>query len=385
MKKIKMLIAAVLSFSTALIGVGYAQLTSTIGIEASIVGTMQDGVFISDVTTEQTDGVTVNTYFSTVLNSEVTLKGASDKKTLKIEFYNNSTGNFSFKQVEHAGETITDAYTNMNIVYSCTTLADGKELAQGTRIAAGQSMTVEMTFAFKDGYTPTSDKETLKSILKFSWVDEDEMANNTISNNFADILNDTETKNDEGKTKYEQLTSAMDSNYNAAKGEWTASYIGNVAGSSDKDSELLNALLKDLSLDINGNTVSVTCIIKRENVDGNDETGDFYEIETGTGTKKTFKGCEMTLYLTTEDLSKKSYGASVPVYAMVFTKKSESDDWEQIGEKLYEGTAQVVGYVGGTSSGSFDTGTWRSSKEYNGISSGATIQTLIKANNNSTT
>lgn len=380
MKKIKMLIAAVLSFSTALIGVGYAQLTSTIGIEASIVGTMQDGVFISDVTTEQIDGVTVNTYFSTVLNSEVTLNGAGDKKTLKIEFYNNSTGNFSFEKVEHAGEAITDAYSNMNIEYSCT-LADGKELARGTRIAAGQSMTVEMTFAFKDGYTPTSDKETLKSILKFSWVDEDELVNETVSKKFEDILNDTEE--DESKNKYNQLTQAMTEKYDGSR-EWTATYIGNVAGSDDKDSQLLKDLFGELSLDINGNNVNVTCIIKHEDVDGNTDTGDSYEITVGTGTK-TYKGCEMTLYLTTEDLSKKSFGDSVPVYAMVFTKKSASDKWEQIGEELYEGTAQVVGYVGGTSSGSFDTGTWRSSKEYNGISSGATIQTLIKVNNNSTT
>ena len=82
MKILKILIGIVLSFSTAFIGMGYAQLSSTISLEATITGTMQKGVFISDVAEAQ--GVSVNTYFSTVLNSEVVLTTSNDTKTLTI-------------------------------------------------------------------------------------------------------------------------------------------------------------------------------------------------------------------------------------------------------------------------------------------------------------
>lgn len=71
MNLFKCLIYILLSLAILTLGVGYAQLSSTISLEATITGSMQKGVFISDVSEPQ--GVTVNTYFSTVLNSEVVL------------------------------------------------------------------------------------------------------------------------------------------------------------------------------------------------------------------------------------------------------------------------------------------------------------------------
>ena len=85
MKILKILIGIVLSFSTAFIAIGYAQLSSVIKLEATITGSMQKGVFISDVTEPQ--GVDINTYFSTVLNSEVVLANSNDAKTLTIHYY----------------------------------------------------------------------------------------------------------------------------------------------------------------------------------------------------------------------------------------------------------------------------------------------------------
>ena len=42
MKILKILIGIALSFSTAFIGIGYAQLSSTISLEATITGSMQN-------------------------------------------------------------------------------------------------------------------------------------------------------------------------------------------------------------------------------------------------------------------------------------------------------------------------------------------------------
>lgn len=358
MKILKLLIAVVLSFSTAFIGIGYAQLNSAINLETTVTGTMPTGIFISDVS--ETQGITINTYYSTILNSEVILDSTDDEKTLTITLYNNSAGNYVFDDVEYDAD-IFDGYTNNHIEFTHT-------LKKSQKIEAKTELKFTITFAFINGYT-TTQTESLRSILNFRWIDEDKEVNIAVSENFKEILNDS--------TKHNELTSAMDNNYDG-KQAWTATYIGNVAGSSDDDSELLQKLFGGLSLDISGNNVQVTCIIKRENIDGNDNTGDTYSIDNGTNTTY-YRGCEMTLYLTTINFDDVSYNDYITVYAMVFTKYSDSSEWTQIGEKIYEGTAQVVGYVGGATTGSFDTGTWRSSKQYHEIESGAKISKLITA------
>ena len=206
-------------------------------------------------------------------------------------------------------------------------------------------------------------------IAEFDFSDitqeETEEVNKALSNKFLEILNNT--------TDYSTLCGAMDDNYDGSRA-WTASYIGNVAGSSSEDTTILAELFDgELSLEVNGTKVDVTCIVKRENIDGNNSTGDTYRVS-----RTNYRGCEFTLYLTTANFDYISFNDYPPVYAMVFTKYSGSSEWVQVGEEMYAGTAQVVGYVGGTTSGSFDTGTWRSSQIYHDIAAGASISTLIK-------
>lgn len=226
------------------------------------------------------------------------------------------------------------------------------------------------TWYFAEDPTETVTKNLNFALEEFSFSDisqdETEEVNKLLAQKFLEILNSS--------TDYAKLTQAMSANYNANKGAWTASYIGNVAGSSNDDTTLLLDLFDgELSLEVNETVVEVTCIIKRENIDGNTSTGDSYRVGNAT-----YRGCEMTLYLTTANFDYLSYNDYPPVYAMVFTKPSRNEDWIQIGEEMYAGTAQVVGYVGGTTTGSFDTGTWRSSATYHGVPSGATISTLIQ-------
>lgn len=220
-----------------------------------------------------------------------------------------------------------------------------------------------------DLITPV-DSEIPVTVTDFKFSDitdeETEEVTKSLAQKFLEILNSS--------TDYAMLTGAMDDNYDGSRA-WTASYIGNVAGSSSDDTTLLLDLFDgELSLEVNGTHVDVTCIIKRENIDGNTSTGASYRVG-----RTTYRGCEMTLYLTTANFDRVSYNDYPPVYAMVFTKPSTNSDWVQIGEEMYTGTAQVVGYVGGTTTGSFDTGTWRSSQQYHGVSTGATISRLIQA------
>lgn len=226
------------------------------------------------------------------------------------------------------------------------------------------------TWHYTADYLNSAESDFPVSITEFSFSDisqeESEEVTKSLAQKFLEILNSS--------SDYATLTDAMDDNYDGSRA-WTASYIGNVAGSSSEDTTLLLDLFDgELSLEVNGTHVDVTCIVKRENIDGSTATGDSYRVGWTT-----YRGCEMTLYLTTANFERVSYNDYPPVYAMVFTKPSTNSAWVQIGEEMYEGTAQVVGYVGGTTTGSFDTGTWRSSKEYHGVSAGAAISTLIQA------
>lgn len=365
MKLLKLLIGIVLSLSTAFICVGYAQINSEIGVEASMTGATQAGVFISRV--GDATGVTVNTYWSTILNSEVTLDSAGDEKTLEITFYNNTAVNYYFKGVTY-DTSIAGAYTNQNIKVEC-----GMEASQ--KLEAKKECTASITFSFAEGYTPTG-SETLRSILDFQWVFTGGEVNEIVAENFETVLND--------ESSYEKLTRAMDENYNGTQ-LWTASYAGNVPGAASSSSELFEALFGDLNIMLSDEFVTATCIIKRENIDGDSNTGDSYSVKDESGNVVgSYSGCEMTIYLTTADLSKDEEGNykyvwpdKISVYAMIFTSYDSGKTWKQIGENMYEGTATVVGYKGGTSGGSFDTGSWASSKAYHGIAAGAGIGKLM--------
>lgn len=362
MKTLKLLIVAVLSLSTALIGVGYAQLSSAIDLKATVIGAVQTGVYISDV---KADGdITVNSYYATVLNSKVTLTDASDTETVMLTFYNNSDDNYYFKALEH-DETIAGAYTNNNIK-----AVPDESLKEYTKLEPKKDLSVNVTFRFADGYTPAT-AETLESILNFKWVSTDEEVNNVVSEKLSDVLNN-KTDNEQ-KDTFSQLTDAMDKNFDNSR-EWTASYVGNVSGSTDASTELFKALFGDLEIKLGEDLEQATCIIKREDIDGNETTGVSYTVNS-----KQYDGCEMTMYLTTDDLKKEGSGYWATVYAVVFTKYNEEDGWVQIGEDMYAGKAQIVGYTGGYTGGSFDTGSWRSTETYHGIAAGAELKTLIQA------
>lgn len=202
MKILKILIGIVLSFSTAFIGIGYAQLSSTISLEATITGSMQKGVFISDVSEAQ--GVDINTYFSTVLNSEVVLTNSNDTKTLTITLYNNSPDNYAFDSIGYDA-AIAGGYTNSNITFTHT-------LQKYQRIDANKSLEFTITFAFKNGYTPTT-AESLQSIIDFHfhlWGEEDNTDYETFLSSFLVDLNKGYGLNDKNNNqKGEEVEAAI--------------------------------------------------------------------------------------------------------------------------------------------------------------------------------
>jgi hypothetical protein len=206
------------------------------------------------------------------------------------------------------------------------------------------------------------------------------------------------------------LQTHIDDKYDGT--DWKANFIGNVAGSSLEDTTNLVYLFDGyLNLIIDGVETPVTLIIKMEDLDGNENTGCMYSSSYvnayGNTVTTSGKGCEMSLYITTADITNNSKRAD-PVYAVVFTcdttytrdssgniLSAQYGEWIQLGDRnnnngMYVGTAEVVGYEGNETidgvtinSGSFNTGDWRLSRTHQisdnvAVGSGANIQRIIQ-------
>ena len=139
-------------------------------------------------------------------------------------------------------------------------------------------------------------------------------------------------------------------------------YIGNVDGSNSGDSNTIGNLFGSefmtMDLDGDGKKEPITMMIKRLDLDNNVYTGDEYTY-TNLGRNYTVHGAEMTLYITSQDLSSVRNGAEIVVYAATFTKLPDATEWTDL-VGLTKGTATANNYTGYGNSNSFNTDTWES-------------------------
>lgn len=355
---------------------GYAALSANLTIEGTATWSPPEGIYIYEVDEPTGSGsTTITGYVSTVLNSSISLGSKYAEISIPVRVYNNGSATYYFNSVTY-DETIAECYTNTNIRYTYEVTATETPITEKDVYPIDQGKTMEITVTFylynKTISNPNLD---LTSVLNFNFGISsdyvDSIATSGALAKFSELLNTS--------ADYNKMTTEMMKNYNSSKGDWTVSYIGNVAGAANStsaaadDTQIVEDLFDgQLTLTIDGEEIPITVIIKRENIDGNTATGDSYTING-----RTYAGCEMTLYMTTVDLNEMTYpNRASTIYAAVFTK--EDGAWYQMSE-LYSGSAQVVGYVGGESSGSFDTGTWISTEAYYGVRAGSGIGTIVKA------
>lgn len=354
----KAVICIVLSFMICFTAIGYAQLTETLDIKGTAHYTMPEGLFIIAVEREgspsRLDSETAEHYEYTT-----TVEATLDKS--RSTSY---TGSVTYKITVYNNTDKTYAYRGL---YYSTSVANGNAII-GDKLS-NNNMTIETEF--RDGIIVEPDDELVfyatytlgrrvdankkyQTIVNYQFginVNSLEEAREAVMDKFLNILNAPHT--------YELLYNRIDDKFSGA--EWTSNYIGNVTASTSEDSRTVNELFAGyLQMMVNGVDSPITVLIKHENVDNDRQTGDDYTAVSGNQSFRGY-GCEFTLYMTTSKLP--NAGARETVYAAVFTCDRNADGtngtWYMVGEP-YQGTAQTVGYEGGNSSGSFDTGTWRS-------------------------
>ena len=200
------------------------------------------------------------------------------------------------------------------------------------------------------------------------------------------------------------------------------SYIGTMQTRGD-DVKAIRDLFGEVLLNEENTTTEYSLMLKREAIDGKNMTGESYYLSGDHGwaeENKFYQGTEMILFSTNWTPSGTS--GYVVVYATVYTRYPLVDedgnyiyerdangnivcysyqykdasgkeytvhtsypkyvygDWVKIsGEDAFVGEAYVVNYSTGDSTRSFDTGTWRSSREYGGTLSRASLSAMVNS------
>jgi len=321
LKKTTVCITALFLFCAVCIG--FAQVSDPLSIGGRAEIPPQSGVFITDVSAA--NGLTVNQYVGTVLNSQANLTGVSSV-TVNVTVYNNSDMLYGYNITKYAvGET---SYDNENI--QVTTTMQKKDPAWV--VHPGGYLTFPVTYSYVKGASTAN--PVLNAIVEFEFLPWAEIPDNddqtTVSNamdRFQEILNTP--------TERQQLQDYMD---NPPLFDRNSSYISNVPGAKNQDINAIEGLFEgNLHININGEQVNVKIMIKRENI------------------SNAYSGDEMVIYMTTDPLDTR--GKAV-VYRCAYA--NDNGNWIKLNE-MQTGTATVCDYTFGSSlgTGSFNTNTWK--------------------------
>ena len=351
-KTSKILAWILLSFMCAVLLVGYAAVVDTLSVTgtASLENKPFEGVYISAVELYSENGATSVAYsYKNPTNFSVTANASRNGSsiTYKITVHNNTNVTYWYLGQEYIEEFESNALIGRGHGIIVTT----KDHASDTSSTFNSSDWVPpntyrdfyVTYSFGDdalSYTAT--------LINFSFG----IKMDAIHDQFVTVLNDPTSSG-----SYEYLAKAFDEKY-AATGETVLANVGS-------EQKIFNELFgSNLTVNLNGEELPVTVIIRRENVD-NKSTGDDY-----SGSANAPTDCEYTVYITVDPLNSPT-GEAI-VYAVSYT--NSGGEWYQIGQ-LYEGTADIIQDYDSKTQGNqsaFDIDTWEATPKRYEVANGIT-------------
>ena len=359
-KKIHCVILLIALFlTTSFIGIGYAALTTELSAAGSVNLQPPDGLFIIGMQEKKRDNLdyedTTYVMHSTTVNAVLsrTNNSKAGSITYKITVLNNTEYEYAYR-----GLYYTNTYEHNS--YVSTSNANNKlgvvtSFPNGKLVAPGKTLEFEVTYTIGKSVGANSNLDTMLNYQFGINVDSIDKAADIVHNKFLDILNTY--------TTYQQLLDVLDDKFDGNQ-TWTSNYVGNVGNAVDNDMMTVETLFAgQLTMMVIGKAQKAWVIIKHEDLDGDEKTGDDYTLNYNQYGQITHKGCEMTLYMTVDALDKANSWA--PVYVTVFTRDRDDKGnftslWYQVGDTYY-GEANVVGYKGESGqTGSFVTDNWRS-------------------------
>ena len=365
----KALILSTLGFMFVFLCVGYAQFTTSLDVDGNVDVNVPEGLFITDMTELSSSNIDRNDYYFVSQTTNVVnriSRGTSDELGVvvyEVTIYNNTDSTYYYRDIYYqtglsdynGNDYITEFGENTSVSIECIF---GDKSGNTKKLLPRESVVFDVVYTIGDGITDEIDLNMFVNIRFGIHVSGRDEALDMIEARFLQILNTQST--------YEHLVDILDDKFDGVN-DWTSNYVGNVAGATagafSADSVAVNALFQNyLQMTIDGVLEEVTVIIKHENIDWDNGTGDDYIATHPSGATYQSTGCEMTLYLTIDTLDVPY--EYVTVYAMVFTCDRDwqtgaiISPWYRTG-CTFVGKAEVSDYdgtVGGT--GSFRTTTW---------------------------
>lgn len=396
-RRMNVIVCIALSFMFLLISVGYASLSDHLRVSGNAQVSIPEGLFITRIDIEDGDVGDVQHHSVSFVQYTTTVDSLIDKKddtttttggssggswrppwggggsttttttkyagtvTYTITVFNNTKHEYAYRGLFY--QKSLSGYNGNS--YVATSNSDSKlgivvSFTNDDKVVApGEYLTFTATYTVGKEMDDGTDWKTLINFQFGINVESEAAAIDAVHAKFLNILNTTVT--------YNELVDKIDDKYDGSQ-EWTSNYIGNVSDAVDADSMTVETLFAgQLNMIISGQVKPATVLIKHENLDNNTNTGDDYVAVNSNGNGSPFYGygCEMTLYLTTDQLNKAN--GQAPVYVTVFTCDRDENgnivgDWYKIGES-YIGKAPIVGYKGESGgTGSFVTDNWVSDR-----------------------
>ncbi|MBQ7291978.1 MAG: hypothetical protein IJW76_09725 [Clostridia bacterium] len=381
----------------AFMAFGYAELTDYMNISGTASAEPPKAVYITNIELieEQNNGKSIDfdDFFPTNVESTVSSTSNNGKIIYKITVFNNTPYKYAYAGIVwdasadgYNGNSAISTTSGSSKLYIKTSEDKDGNIPFDTNdsIESGQTRVFYATYTIGGNLKNTQ----LHTFVNYKFgVHRDsagDMAAEQILIKFDEILNTEDS--------YNRLITDIDDKYRGQ--DWQATYIGNVSGAGNEgnsnDVKTIEDLFgEELKLNIAGEDTTITLMVKRENIDGNENTGDNYTATyTTTGWRpqtytSTKKGCEMTLYMTADKLDNTNREAVV--YIAIFTCLRDANDkptgWYLMGE-VYEGLAPIYSYGGDPDgTGSFHTDSWDTIEKTYKVTENFSY-TIPKSNNN---
>ena len=276
---------------TCFIGIGYATLTDDLKLDGKANVQIPEGLFITSVRTTSTSNTDKNTVsfveYSTTVNSVVSRKGNSAGTVVyMITVLNNTNYEYAYRGLYYMNTYGNNSYVSTS--NSNSKLGVVVNFPEGKIVGPKETLTFTVTYTIGRSVSSSLNLDTMLNYQFGINVTSIDKAVDIVHAKFLDILNKP--------TTYQQLVDVLDDKFDGEQ-EWTSNYVGNVGNAVDNDMMTVETLFAgQLTMMINGQAQKAWVIIKHENLDGNEMTGDDYTVNFSWG-EWTYRGCEMTLYM----------------------------------------------------------------------------------------
>ena len=279
-------LAVIILVMTCFMSIGYAALSEELDIEGKAVVKIPDGLFITQITTKSTSNTDKNTVsfaeYTTTVTSLVSRKGNSAGKVVyEITVLNNTEYEYAYRGLYYINTYGNNSYISTS--NGNTKLGVVTEFPNGKIVGPKETLTFTVTYTIGRSVNANTNLDTMINYQFGINVDSIDKAADIVHAKFLDILNTT--------TTYDKLVDVLDDKFDGNQ-EWTSNYVGNVGNAVDNDMLTVETLFAgQLTMIVNGQSQKAWVLIKHENLDDNELTGDDYTVRYNQYGDITYRGC----------------------------------------------------------------------------------------------